>query len=119
MACRNLVCLLMAIAMTLSGYTPAMEGFIPAEEHKTLPIGAEAPDFHLPGVDGRIYSLASFRSARILVLVFTCNHCPTAQAYEDRLIRLTHDYRDRGVAVVAIMPNDPLSIRLDELGYTD
>src|SRR6202000_1540416 len=46
-------------------------------------------------------------------------HCPTAQAYEDRLIQLTRDYKDKGVAVVAIMPNDPKSINLDELGYTD
>jgi len=53
------------------------------------------------------------------MIVFTCNHCPTAQAYEDRIIRITNDYKDKGVAVVAIMPNDPKAIRLDELGYTD
>jgi peroxiredoxin len=88
-------------------------------DHPTLAIGASAPDFSLPGTDGKIYSLASFKNARILVVVFTCNHCPTAQAYEDRLIRLTSDYKSKGVAVVAIMPNDPTSIRLDELGYTD
>ncbi|HLZ88600.1 MAG TPA: redoxin family protein [Puia sp.] len=91
----------------------------PAGDHPTLAIGAAAPDFSLPGVDGKTYALSSFANARVLVVVFTCNHCPTAQAYEDRLIRLTKDYRDRGVAVVAIMPNDPQSIRLDELGYTD
>src|ERR1700761_4083859 len=91
----------------------------PPDEHPTLPIGAPAPDFSLQGVDGKTYSLASFAGARVLVVVFTCNHCPTAQAYEDRLIRLTADYKDKGVAVVAIMPNDPSSIRLDELGYTD
>jgi peroxiredoxin len=88
-------------------------------DHPTLAIGASAPDFSLPGTDGKIYSLASFKNARILVVVFTCNHCPTAQAYEDRLIRLTSDYKSKGVDVVAIMPNDPTSIRLDELGYTD
>jgi thiol-disulfide isomerase/thioredoxin len=53
------------------------------------------------------------------VVVFTGNHCPTAQAYEDKIIALTNRYKDKGVAVVAIMPNDPKSIRLDELGYTD
>jgi peroxiredoxin len=90
-----------------------------AGDHPTLAIGASAPDFSLPGTDGKMYSLASFKNARILVVVFTCNHCPTAQAYEDRLIRLTSDYKSKGVAVVAIMPNDPTSIRLDELGYTD
>ncbi len=88
-------------------------------DHKTLPIGAQAPDFRLPGTDGKTYSLASFSKADVLVIVFTCNHCPTAQAYEDRLIQLTSDYTSKNVAVVAIMPNDPLSINLDELGYTD
>ncbi|HEV2479509.1 MAG TPA: redoxin family protein [Puia sp.] len=91
----------------------------PADEHPTLAIGATAPDFSLKGVDGKTYTLASFKDARILVIVFTCNHCPTAQAYENRIIQLTKDYKDRGVDVVAIMPNDPQSIRLDELGYTD
>lgn len=88
-------------------------------DHPTLAIGAAAPDFNLPGVDGKNYTLASFKKASILVVVFTCNHCPTAQAYEDRLINLTREYSSKGVAVVAIMPNDPKSIRLDELGYTD
>ncbi|GAC1425117.1 MAG: hypothetical protein NVSMB7_01330 [Chitinophagaceae bacterium] len=88
-------------------------------EHNTLAIGAAAPDFSLPGIDGKTYNLASFKNAHILVIVFTCNHCPTAQAYEDRIIRLTEDYRNKGVSVVAIMPNDPISIRVDELGYTD
>jgi len=55
----------------------------------------------------------------VLVIVFTCNHCPTAQAYEDRIIELTSDYAPKNVAVIAIMPNDPASINLDELGYTD
>jgi peroxiredoxin len=86
---------------------------------KTLPIGATAPDFSLPGVDGRTYSLKDFADARFLVVVFTCNHCPTAQAYEDRILKLHADYKDKGVALVAISPNDPMAVRLDELGYTD
>ena len=73
----------------------------------TLPIGAEAPDFRLPGVDGKTYSLKDFADAKVLVVVFTCNHCPTAQAYEERIARLHADYKDKGVAVVAISPNDP------------
>ncbi len=88
-------------------------------EHKTLDIGASAPDFSLQGVDDKTYSLASFKNANILVIIFTCDHCPTAQAYEDRIIKLTSDYKDKGVAVVAIMPNDPKSVQLSELGYTD
>ena len=88
-------------------------------DHKTLAIGAPAPDFSLSGVDGKTYSLSSFKNARILVIIFTCNHCPTAQAYEDRIIQITKDYTPKGVAIVAVMPNDPASVRLDELGYTD
>jgi peroxiredoxin len=91
----------------------------PADDHKTLAIGTTAPDFRLPGVDGKMYSLASFSKAKILVIVFTCNHCPTAQAYEDRIKQLARDYTPKGVAVVAVMPNDPKAVRLDELGYTD
>ncbi len=85
----------------------------------TLAIGAKAPAFALPGVDGKMYSLASFSKAKLLAIVFTCNHCPTAQAYEDRIIQLAKDYRAKGVAVVAISPNDPNAVRLDEMGYTD
>ncbi|HLX92845.1 MAG TPA: redoxin family protein [Puia sp.] len=90
-----------------------------SKDHKTLAIGASAPDFNLLGVDGRRYTLASFKAAKILVIVFTCNHCPTAQAYEKRIMQLASDYKTKGVDLVAIMPNDPKSIRLDELGYTD
>ena len=89
------------------------------DEIKTLAIGSVAPDFDLPGVDGRRYSLADFRDAGVLVMVFTCNHCPTAQAYEERLIRLHNDYKDRGVRMVAVSPNDPEAVNLSELGYTD
>ncbi|MBE3096642.1 MAG: redoxin domain-containing protein [Planctomycetes bacterium] len=85
----------------------------------TLERGSPAPDFRLPGVDGKTYSLESFGEAQVLVIIFTCNHCPTAQAYEDRIKQLAADYKDRKVAVVAISPNDPEAVRLDELGYSD
>src|SRR5947208_14426752 len=103
------------IALTVSVVVVSAEppGF------QTLAIGAAAPDFKLPGVDGRDYALKDFADAKILVVIFTCNHCPTAQAYEDRIIKLATDYKDKGVAVVAISPNDPRAVRLDELGYTD
>lgn len=83
-----------------------------------LNIGDSAPNFFLPGVDGKNYSLKDFEAARVLVVVFTCNHCPTAQAYEDRLIAITREYKSRKVALVAISPNDPLAFRKDELGYS-
>ena len=90
-----------------------------AEDPPTLEIGSQAPPFALPGVDGRIHRLEDFSGAPFLVVIFTCNHCPTAQAYESRIKQLATDYKDRGVAFVAISPNDPQAVRLDELGWTD
>jgi thiol-disulfide isomerase/thioredoxin len=87
--------------------------------HKTLAIGADAPDFSLTGIDGKTYTLQSFKNAKVLAIVFMCNHCPTSQAYEDRVIKMTSDYAAKGVSVVAINPNNPNSLRLDELGYSD
>ena len=91
-----------------------------AEDHPpTLPIGANAPDFCLPGIDDQTHCLKDYASSKVLVVVFTCNHCPTAQLYESRIKQLASDTQDRGVGLVAIEPNDPKAVRLDELGYTD
>jgi peroxiredoxin len=90
-----------------------------AESHPILPIGSPAPDFALPGTDGRIHRLNDYVSIPVLVVVFTCNHCPIAQMYEQRIERLAADYKDRGVALVAIQPNDPKAIRIDELDSSD
>jgi peroxiredoxin len=90
-----------------------------AKDVKTLEIDAPASELNLPGVDDRTYRLADFADAKVLVVIFTCNHCPTAQAYEQRIIQLHADYRGKGVALVAISPNDPQAVRLDELGYAD
>lgn len=93
-----------------------------AEKHDTpkpLPLGSPAPDFKLPGVDGKTYTLHDFDASPVLAIIFTCNHCPTAQLYEERIKKIVDDYKDKGVAVVAINPNDARSVRLDELGYTD
>jgi peroxiredoxin len=90
-----------------------------AKDVEPLAIGSAAPELNLPGVDGKSYQLEHFKDGKVLVVVFTCNHCPTAQAYEERIIKLHADYLDKGVALVAISPNDPLAVRLDELGYTD
>src|ERR1700682_3218235 len=87
--------------------------------HPILPIGSRAPDFSLPGVDGKTHGLADYASSPVLVVVFTCNHCPIAQMYERRIQQLAWDYRDKGVAVVAIQPNDPKAIRIDELDSSD
>jgi len=99
--------------------TPAPAAAAEGPAIPTLAIGAKAPDFDLPGVDGKRYTLASFARAKMLVLVFTANHCPTAQAYEERIEKLHADFGDRGVQVVLVAPNDPLALRLDEQGYSD
>ena len=88
-------------------------------DHPTLKLGSPAPDFSLPGVDGKTYSLADFAKSKILVVIFTSVHCPTAQAYEGRIKRLVENYGPKGVAFVAINPNNPEGVRLDEQGYTD
>jgi len=92
-----------------------------AEEphYPILPLGSPAPDFNLPGVDGKNYTLKSFADSKALVIIFTANHCPTAQAYEERIKKLYADYTPRGAAIVAINPNSPAAVRFDELGYTD
>ena len=86
---------------------------------KPLAIGAAAPEFRLPGVDGKAYGLGDFADAKVLVVAFTCNHCPTANAYEARFKKFAGEFKPKGVAFVAISPNDPRAVRLDELGYTD
>jgi len=72
----------------------------------TLKIGSQAPDFNLVGVDGKNYSLKSFSDKQALIIIFSCNHCPYVQAYEGRIKQIQDDYRERGVAIVAINPNE-------------
>jgi len=88
-------------------------------EHPVLALDSPAPEFSLPGIDGKVHRLADYAASPVLVVVFTCNHCPIAQMYEQRIQQLETDYRDRGVAVVAIQPNDPKAIRIDELDSSD
>ena len=89
------------------------------ESHPILPLGSPAPNFELPGVDGAIHRLADYSSSPVLVVIFTCNHCPIAQMYERRITQLVADYQGRGVALVAIQPNDPKAITIDELDSSD
>src|SRR5579871_59030 len=89
------------------------------DQHPTLALGSPAPDFSLPGIDGKNHTLSEYSGTPVLAIVFTCNHCPTAQLYESRIKKLADDYRGRGVTLVAIEPNDPEAVWLSELGYTD
>lgn len=69
--------------------------------------GDKASDFKLKNIDGKYVSLSDYKSAKAFVIVFTCNHCPYAQAYQDRLIALDKEYKPKGIPVIAINPNDP------------
>jgi len=91
----------------------------PDPDHPVLKIGAPAPDFLLPGTDGKVHSLKDYAAAKVLAVVFESNHCPVSIAYEERMRKINSDYRDKGVAFVAINPNNPSAVRLDELGWTD
>jgi peroxiredoxin len=83
-----------------------------------LELGARAPDFgELQGADGRRYSLSSFDGKPVLVVIFTCNHCPYAVAYEDREVAIQRDYAARGVQIVGINSNDDKSYPED--GYPE
>jgi thiol-disulfide isomerase/thioredoxin len=73
----------------------------------------------LTGTDDQIHCLKDYSASKVLVIAFICNHCPTSQLYESRIKQIASDYRDRGVTLVAIEPNNPNAVRLDEMGYTD
>jgi peroxiredoxin len=71
-----------------------------------LKIDSRAPGFSLPATDGKFYSLNSFTDKKILIVIFSCNHCPYVQAYEDRIITLQSEFEKNGVQIVAINSND-------------
>ncbi len=88
-------------------------------EPKTLAPGSKAPDFSLLGVDGKSYTMKDFSKAKILVVIFSCNHCPTAQAYEDRIISVANDYKSKGAEIIMISPNSSKALNYSEMGYSD
>ena len=73
---------------------------------ETLKLGSKLPDFNLPSTDGKNYSVDSFADKKALIVIFSCNHCPYVQAYEERLKQIQKDYASKGVAIVAINSND-------------
>jgi peroxiredoxin len=94
-------------------------GIQPDPAHPVLAIGASAPDFALPGVDGKTHKLSEYAGSKVLAVVFECNSCPVSQLYEARIEKLFQDYKSKGVALVAINPNNPDSVLLDEQAFTD
>jgi thiol-disulfide isomerase/thioredoxin len=109
-----LVLLCLFSGMLLCARAVAAEG-----EHPTLTVGSPAPDFCLPGVDGQTHCLKDYAASKVLVIAFICNHCPTSQLYETRIKQIAEENKDKGVAVVAIEPNNPDAVLLNEMGYTD
>jgi peroxiredoxin len=89
------------------------------EKHPILAVGSPAPNFELPGADGKTHQLSDYAASPVLVVAFLCNHCPISQMYEQRVQEMANAYADKGVAVVAIEPNDPKAIRIDELDSSD
>jgi thiol-disulfide isomerase/thioredoxin len=108
-----------AAVMAIAAVAAPVAAPLPADHPAPLAIGAPAPDFSLPGVDGKTYTLASFKDAKALVVIFTAVHCPTAEVYEGRIKQLVADYKGKGVAFAVIQPNNAKALRLDEMGYTD
>ena len=107
------------LALAAWAAVPAATQVVDSNHPAPLAIGSPAPDFTLPGVDGKTYSLADFKSSKVLAVIFTAVHCPTAEIYEARIKQLVADYSPKGVAFAVIQPNSPKGLRLDEMGYTD
>ena len=108
-----------AWAQTPAGAQAPVRGIQANTDHPVLPIGSPLPDFSLPGVDGKTHKASEYAAGKVLAVVFESNHCPVSQLYEARIEKLYADYRRKGVTLVAINPNNPKTVRLDELGYTD
>ena len=104
-----------ALVLLLGGSVAADDG----GNHPTLALGSAAPGFCLPGVDAKTHCLKDYAASKVLVVAFICNHCPTSQLYEMRIEQIAEDYKNKGVAVVAIEPNSPNAVLLNEMGYTD
>lgn len=88
------------------------------DDLRELTIGDKAPDFSLKGIDGKTYTLADYKDAKVLMIAFISNHCPDSQAAEGRVIKLVDDMKGKSFTLVAINPNNPIGLRPDELGYS-
>ncbi len=93
--------------------TLLLAGLFAAQAQTGYKIGDKVADFKLKNVDGKMVSMSDFRQAKGFVVIFTCNHCPYAVAYEDRIIALDKKYKTLGYPVIAINPNDPEAVPAD------
>lgn len=109
----------MKIFKTLLGLAAALVLPVTGQEiPKVLAIGSDLPGFSLPGIDGKTHTPADYKDAKVLCVIFTSNHCPDAVAAADRTEQIHQDYRDQGVALVAVNGNNANSLTPDELGYS-
>lgn len=115
------------LVIVIAGVAAAFALYNPADA-EGYGIGDKATDFELKNVDGKMVSLSDYKDAKGFLVIFTCNHCPYAVAYEDRIIALDAKYKSQGVPVIAINPNNPevqpqdsfekMKIRAKEKGFT-
>jgi len=115
----KMIVLIVVFFTTFFTTNPPVSGYKP---------GDKATDFKLKSVDGKMYSMADYKDAKGFIVVFTCNHCPFAVKYEDRIIDLAKKYESKGYILLAINPNDPeaqpadsydlMKVRAKEKGFT-
>src|SRR5690606_34894199 len=107
------------LSLSMTGITGNVDGY---------KIGDMATDFKLKNIDGKLVSLADYKDAKGYIVIFTCNHCPYAKAYEDRIVALDKKYKKLGFPVIAINPNNPgkqpedsfenMKVRAKEKGFS-
>ena len=115
----KMIVLIVVFFTTFFTTNPPVSGYKP---------GDKATDFKLKSVDGKMYSMTDYKDAKGFIVVFTCNHCPFAIKYEDRIIDLAKKYESKGYILLAINPNDPeaqpadsydlMKVRAKEKGFT-
>jgi peroxiredoxin len=104
--------LLLVVLLSASGFAQNPPDF------RRLALGDSAPQFKLPGIDGKDWTLADFHDAEVLMVYFTSNHCPVCHAHDPRLLKLVNELAGKSFRVVAINPNSGDGLRIDELGYS-
>ena len=112
------ICVISVAALSGCGLTHSSE-VQPDSAHPLAAIGSPAPEFSLQGVDNKTHTLAEYSGARVLAIVFDCNHCSQSHLYESRLRKLYDDYHDKGVALIAVNPDNPAHVPYSELAYSD
>lgn len=111
--------LLLLCVIALTGCAAHTGEVQPDSAHPVLSIGSPAPDFSLPGVDGKTHTLSEYAGSKVLAFVFDCNHCSTSHLYESRIHKLYDDYHDKGLALVAVSPDNPANVHYDQRAYSD